>query len=188
MWSGAFQGMKLRRPQRLSVIDIEKGAFGSSSTKVANITYIYEVHTISFQTFFIWPLLLIIHTWNSSPLRSNLLRLQCTYSTVPTTSGRPHGSPLVWACQWPSSQPLLSPQLSHNDSVWAWGITENHREQGLDNREGGELSWCSYCSNSLRQRWNCGLVYCPAGNATDPIWKVLASSDGITSWTPLKPQ
>ena len=31
-------------------------------------------------------------------------------------------------------------------------------------------------------------MYCPAGNATDPIWKVLASSDRISSWTPLKPQ
>ena len=27
----------------------------------------YEVHAISFQTFFIWALLLIVHTWNSSP-------------------------------------------------------------------------------------------------------------------------
>ena len=78
----------------------------------------YEVHTISFQTFFVWPLLLIVHTWNSSPLRSNLLRLQCT-CIVPITSGRPHGSPLVWVCQWPLSQPLSSPQLSHNNSLWA---------------------------------------------------------------------
>ena len=31
-------------------------------------------------------------------------------------------------------------------------------------------------------------MHCPAGNATDPIWKVLASSDKISSWTPLKPQ
>ena len=31
-------------------------------------------------------------------------------------------------------------------------------------------------------------MYCPAGNATDPIWRVLASSDGISSWTPLKTQ
>ena len=80
---------------------------------------IYEMHTISFQTFFVWALLLIVHTWNSCPLRSNLLQLQCTCCTVPTTSGRPHRSPLVWACQWPSSQPLSSPQLSHNDSLWA---------------------------------------------------------------------
>ena len=79
----------------------------------------YEDHKVSFQTFFVWALLLIVHTWNSSPLRGNLLRLQCTCCTVPTTSGRPHGSPLVWACQWPSSQPLSSPQLSHNDSLWA---------------------------------------------------------------------
>ena len=82
-------------------------------------TSIYEVHTISFQTFFVWALLLIVPTWNSSPLRSNLLQLQYTCCTVPTTSGRPHGSPLVWACKWPSSQLLSSPQLSHNDSLWA---------------------------------------------------------------------
>ena len=31
-------------------------------------------------------------------------------------------------------------------------------------------------------------MHCPGGNATDPIWKVLASSGGISSWTPLKPQ
>ena len=31
-------------------------------------------------------------------------------------------------------------------------------------------------------------MHCPAGNGTDPIWRVLASSDGISSWTPLKPQ
>ena len=31
-------------------------------------------------------------------------------------------------------------------------------------------------------------LHCPGGNATDPIWIVLVSSDGISSWTPLKPQ
>ena len=31
-------------------------------------------------------------------------------------------------------------------------------------------------------------MYCPGGNATDPIWRVLASSDGISGWTRLKPQ
>ena len=31
-------------------------------------------------------------------------------------------------------------------------------------------------------------MYCPDGNATDPIWRVLASSLGNSSWTPLKPQ
>ena len=29
---------------------------------------------------------------------------------------------------------------------------------------------------------------CPCGNATDPIWRVLAYSIGISSWTPLKPK
>ena len=61
-------------------------------------------------------------------------------------------------------------------------------EQGLDFREGEELSWCPSWSNSLWQGWSCGLVYCPGGNATDLIWRVLASSLGISSWTPLKPQ
>ena len=31
-------------------------------------------------------------------------------------------------------------------------------------------------------------MHCPTGNATDPIWRVLASSQGISTWTPLKPQ
>ena len=31
-------------------------------------------------------------------------------------------------------------------------------------------------------------MHCPGGNASDPIWRVLASSDGISSWTPLKLQ
>ena len=96
------------------------------------------MHKINFQTFFVWALLLTVHTWNSSPLRSNLLRLQCT-CTVPKTSRRPHGSPLVWACQWPSSQPLSSPQFSHKDSFWAYGIIKSHREQGLGDRDGEEL-------------------------------------------------
>ena len=150
--------------------------------------YIYEVHMISFQAFFVWALLLIVHTWNSSLLRSNLLRLQCTCSTVPTTSGRPHGSHLVWACKWPPSQPLSSPRLSHNDSLWAWGMTKCHREQDLDYRDGGELSWCLSWSNSLWQGWSCGLMYCPDGNATHLIWRVLVSSDRISCWIPLKPQ
>ena len=121
-------------------------------------------------------------------LRSNLLWLQCTCSTVPTTSARHNGSLLVWVCQWPSSQLLSSPQLSHNDSLWASGITKSHREQGLEYREGEELSWCPSWSNSPWQGWSYGLVYCPGENATDPISRVLASSNGISSWTPLKPQ
>ena len=31
-------------------------------------------------------------------------------------------------------------------------------------------------------------MHCHGGNATDPIWRVLASSDGISCWTPLKAQ
>ena len=31
-------------------------------------------------------------------------------------------------------------------------------------------------------------MHCPGGNATEPIWRVMASSLGISSWTLLKPQ
>ncbi len=83
-----------------------------------------------FQDFFVWLLLLIVHTWNSSLLRSNLLRLRCTCCTIPKNSGRPHGSPLVWACQWPSSQSLSSPQLSHSN-VWTIGRLRNSFDSHL---------------------------------------------------------
>ena len=51
-----------------------------------------------------------------------------------------------------------------------------------------KLSWSQSWSNSLWQGWSCGLVYCPGGNTSDPIWRVLAYSQGISSWTPVKPQ
>ena len=55
----------------------------------------YEVHSISFQIFFVWALLLTVDTKNSSALQSILLRHQCTCCTVPTTSGKSPGSFLV---------------------------------------------------------------------------------------------
>ena len=67
-------------------------------------------------------------------------------------------------------------------------MTKSHREQGLAYREGEQQSWCPSWSNSQGQGWSFRLVHCPGGNATDVIWRVLASSDGISSWTPLKPQ
>ena len=70
----------------------------------------------------------------------------------------------------------------------AKGITKSHGEQGLDYREAEQLSWYPSWSNSLWQGWSCGLVHCPGGNSTDPIWRVLASFHRIFSWTPLKPQ
>ena len=70
----------------------------------------------------------------------------------------------------------------------ALGINKSHREQGLDYREAEELSLWPSWSNSLWQGWSCGLVHCPGGNATKSIWRVLVSFDGISTWTPLKPQ
>ena len=39
--SGAIRGKELRPPLHLGVVAIEKGAFWSPSTAVANFTYIY---------------------------------------------------------------------------------------------------------------------------------------------------
>ena len=107
----------------ISYVDIRYGKhslfFYKSHIMIVNLFTNIRGAYDKFPDFFVWTLLLIIHTWNSSPLRNNLLRLQCTCCTVPTTSGRPYGSPFVWAYQWPSSQPLSSPQLSHNDRLWA---------------------------------------------------------------------
>ena len=50
------------------------------------------------------------------------------------------------------------------------------------------MSWCPSFSNSFWEGWRCLLVDCRSGNATGPIWRVLASSDGISFWTPSKPQ
>jgi len=55
-------------------------------------------------------------------------------------------------------------------------------------REGEELSWCPSGSTCLWHGWICGLVHCPSENPTDPIERVLAFSNGISSWIPLKPQ
>ena len=76
--------------------------------------------------------------------------------------------------------------MSHNDSLWAYGITKSHREQGLYYREVEELSWCQSWSNSLWQRWRTGALYW--WKCHWPDLKGLPSSDGISSWTPLKPQ
>ena len=66
--------------------------------------------------------------------------------------------------------------------------TKSHKEQGMNYREGEELSWCPSCSNRQWQGWSCELVHCPGGNATDRIRRLRASSDRISSWTPFKPQ
>ena len=132
-------------------------------------------------------LLLIVHTWNSSPLWSNLLRLKCSCSTVPTTSGRPYESPLVWACQSPSSQPIY---LLNSLKATASERRERPKVTGSKVSTIGTVRNCldAHPCQIIWKGWSCGLVHCPGENATDPIWRVLASSDRIFSWTPLKPQ
>ena len=113
----------------------------------------YEVSSIRFQTFFVWELLLIVHTWNASPLRSNLLRLQCICCAIQTTSGRPHE---VILCERVNDLPhslfhLLNCLITTASKFfpWALGITKSHREHCLDYKEAEEMSWCPSWSNSL---------------------------------------
>ena len=103
-----------------------------------------------FPDFFRIGTLLIVRTWNSTSFRS-------TYCTVPTTSGRPHGSPLVWACQWLSWQPLSSLQLSHNDWHWAKGIIKV----------------------TARKVWTIGRVRnCLDGH----LGQIVCNKDGVVDW------
>ena len=48
--------------------------------------------------------------------------------------------------------------------------------------------YLAYICIFLHESADDNISYCPGGNATDPIWRVLASSDGISSWTLLRPQ
>ena len=86
---------------------------------------------------------------------------------------------------------VLCEMQSVSSRIWTRvtvSISYDDNHYTTDYREAKKLCWCPSWSNSLWQRWSCGLVYCPGRNATDPIWRVLASSDEISCWTPLKPQ
>ena len=114
------RGTKERSGERGSWLSVPPARLAAAADNIYIYIYIYIRGAYDmFPDFFRMALLLRVHTWNSSPHRSNLLQVQCTCCTVPTTSRTPNESPLVWACQWPSSQTLPSPQLSHNDSLWA---------------------------------------------------------------------
>ena len=78
--------------------------------------------------------------------------------------------------------------LSWKQCLINWKWHQHVTSKGIYYREAEEVSWCPSWSNSLWQGCSWGLVHCPGGNATDPIWRVLASSNEISSWTPLKPQ
>ena len=68
---------------------------------------------------------------------------------------------------------------SQRSKVWSIGRLRNCLDAHL-----GQI----VCDKDGLVDLSCGLVYCLGGNATDPIWRVLASSDGISCWTHLKPQ
>ena len=66
------------------------GIFLDFCARIAAVENIRGAY-VKFPDFFVWALLLIVNTWNSSLLRSNHLQLQCTCCTIPTTSERPPG-------------------------------------------------------------------------------------------------
>ena len=104
----------------------------------------------------------------------------------------------LWIVPWKSS--CVSVSMTFVKASFISSIVSGRQPQSLGNKPKvtgskvwtigrlRKLSWYPYWSNSLWQGWSYGLVHCPGGNATDPIWRVLASSDGISSWTHLKPQ
>ena len=85
---------------------------------------------ISFQTFLYG---------HSSPLWSNLLRLQCTCCTIPTTFGRPHGSPLVWACVTSLLLPHLP--LSLTDSLHSLNLLCHSKTDARFMQDGWKAVW-----------------------------------------------
>ena len=108
------------------------------------------------------------HCWRS---RDELIRDVLLW--IPThgraKAGRPARTYIQQLCEDTGCCPEDLPRAMNDREEW--------RERVRDIRD-----------ISLWQGWSCGLVLCPAGNATDLIWRMLASSDGISSWTPLKPQ
>ena len=99
-----------------------KGGGGVRGGGMASIEY-YEAHMISFQTFFVWELLLIIHAWNSSPLLSNLLRLSMNLL---------YRSNNFWKA--PMEVLLCELSLTFVTASFISSIVSSHWEQGLDYR------------------------------------------------------
>ena len=102
-----------------------------------------------------------------------------------------------WKAPWKSS--CVSVSITFVTGSFISSIVSSRQPLSLGNnqesqrvRSGLEGGWgtvlISSWSNSLWQGWSCGLVHCPCGNATELIWRVLVCSDGMSSWTPLKPQ
>ena len=136
-----------------------------------------------FPDFFVLAILLIVHTSKSIPLE--VISSGCNAFVVPIQQLLE--DPMeVLLCE--RSNDLRHSLFHLFNSLLTTASELTHREQGLDYREAEKLSLCPFWSNSLWQGWSCGLVHCPAGNATDPIWRVLASFDSISFWTPLTPQ
>ena len=83
-------------------ISISSYSVYSNSSNSAKYQYRFCLHTVSriikqvSWLFFVWALLLIVHTWNSSPLRSYLPRLQCTCYVVSTIF--PESTTILNAC------------------------------------------------------------------------------------------
>ena len=132
----------------------------------------------NFPDFFRMALLLIGHTWNSCSLQ--VISSGCNALVVPFQQLLQ--SPMEALLCERVNDLRHSPFHLLNCLITTASETrkksKSHWEQGLDYREAEKLSLCPSWSNSLWQGWSCGLVLCPSGNTTDPIWIVLTSSQG----------
>ena len=111
-----------------------------------------------FPDFFVWALLLIVHTWNFSLLRSNLLRLQCTCSIVPKILEDPmevllcerandlrHSLFHLLNCLITTASELRKPPKVTGIKVWTVGRLRNcldvHLGQIVCDKD-GDVDWC----------------------------------------------
>ena len=122
---------------------------------------------ISFQTSFVRVLLLIVHTWNSSPLE--VISSGFNALVVPFQQFL-EGPMEVLLCERAND---LRHSLFHlHNCLITTASKQKSQGARYDYRDAEGLSWCPYLSNSQWQEWSCGLVHCLAENASDPIWRV----------------
>ena len=130
-------------------------------------------------------ILFIVHAWNSCPLQSNLLRLQCPSCTVPTIL---EGLMEVLSCERVNN-------LRHSPfHLLNCLITTASELREWPKVTGSELLTIGRLRNWLDA--HLGQIVCDKDGVVDwyivlvemQLSRLLASSDRMSSWTPLKPQ
>ena len=154
------------------------------------------MHTISFQTFFVWTFKIVVDYW-----KFTMLLLCILWDDWPVFMISGSNEQLQKELEYARLKPgchswwiskIQSDTFEERYAIkFCFELGKNATEAYGRLQTVRRLRNCldaHLAQNSLWQGRSCGLVYCPGRNATDPIWRVLASSREISSWTPLKPQ